>query len=132
MFSQERSVLSQSMCPKKPSMCVPPAACVHNENSNYFIIKKTRIILIIKKLADSFQFVDNFLLLDASVLKPYSDLPLGQVGLSRYPPPFVLRDKFIGAVLALELLQLHLGVWHALLSSASERAGVPPGVCHCV
>lgn len=34
-----------------------------------------------KKLADGFQFVDNFLLLYASVLKPYRDLSLGQVGL---------------------------------------------------
>lgn len=85
-----------------------------------------------KKLADSFQLVDDFLLLYASVLKPYRDLSLGQVGLSGYPPPFVLCDKFIGGVLALEFLQLHLGVWHALLSSTSIRPGVSPGVRHCV
>lgn len=57
-----------------------------------------------KKLADGFQFIDNFLLLYASVLEPYCDLSLGQVGLGRYPPPFVLRDKFVGGVLALQFL----------------------------
>lgn len=85
-----------------------------------------------KKLADSFQFVDDFLLLYSSVLKPYRDLPLGQVGPGRYPPPFVLRDKFIGGVFPLEFLQLHLGVGHALLSAPPIGAGVSPGVGRCV
>lgn len=83
---------------------------------------------MLSKLADGFQFVDNFLLFYASVLKPYRDLSLGQVSLGRYPPPFVLRDKFVGGVLAFELLQLHLRVWDPLLPSASVRAGVSPGV----
>lgn len=83
---------------------------------------------MLSKLADGFQFVDNFLLFYASVLKPYRDLSLGQVSLGRYPPPFVLRDKFVGGVLAFEFLQLHLRVWDALFPSASVRAGVAPGV----
>lgn len=80
------------------------------------------------KLADGFQFVDNFLLLYASVLEPYRDLSLGQVSLGRYSPPFVFRDKFVGSVLAFEFLQLHLGVWNALFPSASVRAGISSGV----
>lgn len=77
-----------------------------------------------KKLADGFQFVDNFLLLYASVLEPYRDLSLGQVSLGRYSPPFVFRDKFVGSILAFEFLQLHLGVWDAFFPSASVRAGI--------
>lgn len=87
-------------------------------------VKKT----FAEKLADGFQFVDNFLLLYASVLEPYRDLSLGQVSLGRYSPPFVFGDKFVGSVLAFEFLQLHLGVWNALFPSASVRAGISSGV----
>lgn len=83
---------------------------------------------MLSKLADGFQFVDNFLLFYASVLEPYRHLSLGQVCLGRYPPPFVLRDKFVGGILAFEFLQLHLSVRDALFPSASVRAGVSPGV----
>lgn len=80
------------------------------------------------RLADGFQFVDNFLLLYASVLEPYRHLSLGQVSLGRYSPPFVFRDKFVGSILALEFLQLHFGVWNAFFPSASVRAGISSGV----
>lgn len=119
-----RSTVSKSTCPitRRP---------VHLQQIMSHIILITAIRND-NRLADRFQFVDNLFLLDSSVLKPYRDLPLRQVGLGRYPPPFVLRDEFIGGVLSLELLQLHLGVWHALLSPAPERADVSCCVGHCV
>lgn len=83
-------------------------------------------------LGDWFQFVDNLLLLNASVLKPNCNLPFGQVGLGRYPPPFVLRDKFIGSVFPLQFLQLHLGVRDTLLPPTPVRAGVAASVGHRV
>lgn len=119
--SAPRNVCSRGSWRSSNQSCCPELKCIF-----HFCPKNDQ-------LADGFQFVDNFLLLHASVLEPYRDLSLRQVGLRGYPPPFVLCDKFIGGVLALELLQLHLGVWHALLPSTAIRArlssDVRRGVC---
>lgn len=65
-------------------------------------------------------FGDEFLFFYPPVLKPNGDLPLGQVSDGRNLSPLVLCDKFVGAVLFLQFLQLHLGVGYSLLSAAAE------------
>lgn len=72
------------------------------------------------ELTGTLELVDDFLLLYAPVLKPDCHLSLCQVGLHRYPPPFVFSDEFIGCVLPFQFLELHLGVWHTLLSPPAD------------
>lgn len=74
------------------------------------------------ELTGALEFIDDFLLLYAPVLKPDCHLSLCQICLRGYPPPFVLGDEFIGAVLPFQFLELHLGVWHTLLSPTADRA----------
>lgn len=73
------------------------------------------------RLTGALEFVDDFLFLDAPVLKPDCHLSLCQARLGGYPPPFVLGDEFIGGVLPFQFFQLHLGVWHTLLSPTADR-----------
>lgn len=73
------------------------------------------------ELTGALEFIDDFLLLNAPVLKPDCHLSLCQVCLSGYSPPFVLGDEFIGGVLPFQFFELHLGVWHTLLSPTADR-----------
>lgn len=67
-------------------------------------------------------FTDEFLLLDPPVLEPDGDLALREVGGGRDAPPLVFGDELAGRVLLLQLLQLDLRVWDALLASAAIAA----------
>lgn len=79
-------------------------------------------VSVFPELTGALEFIDDFLLLYAPVLKPDCHLSLCQVCLRGYPPPFVLGDEFIGGVLPFQFLELHLGVWHTLLSPTANRA----------
>lgn len=74
------------------------------------------------ELTGTLEFIDDFFLLYAPVLKPDCHLSLSQICLRGYPSPFVLGDEFIGGILSFQFFELHLGVWHTLLSSTAYRA----------
>lgn len=73
------------------------------------------------ELTGALEFIDDFFLLYAPVLKPDCHLSLCQVCLRRYPSPFVFGDEFIGGIFSFQFLELHLGVWHTLLSPTTHR-----------
>lgn len=73
-------------------------------------------------LTGTLELIDDFLLLYAPVLKPDCHLSLCQIGLGGYPPPFVFGDEFIRCVLPFQFLELHLGIWHTLLSPPADPA----------
>lgn len=64
-------------------------------------------------------FADEFLLFDATVLEPYGNLSLRQVGGCRDPPSFVFGNELAGRVLFLQLLQLEFGVRDSLLAAST-------------
>lgn len=74
------------------------------------------------ELTGTLEFINDFLLLYAPVLKPDCHLSLCQVSLRGYPSPFVLGDEFIGGVLPFQFFELHLGIWHTLLPPTADRA----------
>lgn len=73
------------------------------------------------ELTGALEFIDDFFLLYAPVLKPDCHLSLCQVCLRRYPSPFVFGDEFIGGIFSFQFFELHLGVWHTLLSPTTHR-----------
>lgn len=73
------------------------------------------------ELTGTLEFIDDFFLLYAPVLKPDCHLSLCQICLRGYPSPFVLGDEFIGGILPFQFFELHLGVWHTLLSPTANR-----------
>lgn len=75
---------------------------------------------VFAELTGTLKLIDDFLLLYAPVLKPDCHLSLCQIGLGGYPPPFVFGDEFIGSVLPFQFLELHLCVWHTLLSPPAD------------
>lgn len=62
--------------------------------------------------------VRSLLILDPSVLKPYSYLSLRQVGRRSDPPSVLLCNELSGVVFTLELFQLKFCVRNPLLSPA--------------
>lgn len=74
MFSQEGVIPNHES--KRVCVCVLPQVV------SVIKVKKRKRKKKEGNSADGFQLVDNFLLLYASVLEPYGDLSLGQVGLS--------------------------------------------------
>lgn len=82
------------------------------------------------ELTGTLEFIDDFFLLYAPVLKPDCHLSLCQICLRGYPSPFVLGDEFISGVLPFQFFELHLGVWDTLLSPTANRTvSTRYGIC---
>lgn len=69
-----------------------------------------------------FRFADHLLLFHPPVLEPDGDLALREVRGGRDAPALLFGDELAGCVLLLKLLQLYLGVGHALLAPAPVAA----------
>ncbi len=69
-------------------------------------------------------FGNEFFFFNPPVLKPNSDLTLGQVGSRWNLSPLVLCDEFVGCIFFLQFLELYFCVRYPLLSTSTEWAPV--------